>query len=527
MSSLYLRPNVQLEPLVDQWYAWTYLIPPATAARNLTERNFPIMTSFIASPEVHSDAVKNPKMRGGPFVDYDRTRVDEVSALLNTTRTNRSNLVALSAAIAELDALLRNEARGQSLHALYPKIPAALRGFVELVYDRNSNPSFRVIEPLLYRSSYYVPHAQSVMLSLLNGDDRPFVLSTPRLESGQSIHLKESFASSSIDWLVQLKKSPQPRDEIFSRIGVDKDQQSLFQAMLTEEQPPPYKPYAGAGIRWRYFGHACILIEAAGLCILCDPVLSYTYESDVSRYTYDDLPDRIDFVLITHNHQDHILFETLLQIRHKVGTFIVPRSGGGSLQDPSLRLLLEMVGFKNVMELGELDEIRFDAGVIVGIPFLGEHADLDVRSKLGYLVRLQGRSVLLLADSCNIDPMMYQHLSKEIHDCDVLFIGMECDGAPLTWLYGPLLTQKPDRTNDLSRRLSGSNYEQAISIVECFKPAEAYIYAMGQEPWLNYIMSIKYSEQSRPIVESNRFVQECNSRGVRAERLFGEKEILI
>src|SRR5260221_3409367 len=154
MSSLYLRPNVQLEPLVDQWYAWTYLIPPATAARNLTERNFPIMTSFIASPEVHADAVKNPKMQGGPFVDHDRTRVEEIRELLNTTRANRSNLVSLSAAIAELDTLLRNEARGQSLNTLYPQIPAALRGFVELVYDRNSNPSFRVIEPLLYRSSY-------------------------------------------------------------------------------------------------------------------------------------------------------------------------------------------------------------------------------------------------------------------------------------------------------------------------------------------------------------------------------------
>jgi hypothetical protein len=34
-------------------------------------------------------------------------------------------------------------------------------------------------------------------------------------------------------------------------------------------------------------------------------------------------------VLITHNHQDHILFETLLQIRHKVSEIIVPRGGSG------------------------------------------------------------------------------------------------------------------------------------------------------------------------------------------------------
>ena len=68
-----------------------------------------------------------------------------------------------------------------------------------------------------------------------------------------------------------------------------------------------------------------LFVETSDVSILFDPVLSYTYESDISRYTYDDLPEKIDFVVITHNHQDHILFETLLQIRHKVKIFIVPR----------------------------------------------------------------------------------------------------------------------------------------------------------------------------------------------------------
>jgi hypothetical protein len=50
---------------------------------------------------------------------------------------------------------------------------------------------------------------------------------------------------------------------------------------------------------------------------------------------------------------------------------------------------------------------------------------------------------------------------------------------------------------------------------------------MGQEPWLNYIMSIKYTAESRPIVDSNRLIQWCAERGITAERLFGEKEILM
>jgi L-ascorbate metabolism protein UlaG (beta-lactamase superfamily) len=140
------------------------------------------------------------------------------------------------------------------------------------------------------------------------------------------------------------------------------------------------------GVRWRYFGHACILVETAGVSLLFDPVLSYTYENSVSRYTYADLPDKIDYVLITHNHQDHILFETLLQLRRRIGTVVVPRNGSGELQDPSLKLLLRQVGFKNVIELAELETLEFDGGSVVGLPFFGEHADLDVRTKLAYMV---------------------------------------------------------------------------------------------------------------------------------------------
>jgi hypothetical protein len=104
---------------------------------------------------------------------------------------------------------------------------------------------------------------------------------------------------------------------------------------------------------------------------------------------------------------------------------------------------------------------------------------------------------------------------------------MECDGAPLSWLYGPLLFRRLERAMDESRRLSGSNYEQAMQIIDCFGCKEVYVYAMGQEPWLNYLMSIKYTDESRPMIESNRLLQICRDRGMNAERLFGEREILM
>src|SRR5207245_11180705 len=88
-------------------------------------------------------------------------------------------------------------------------------------------------------------------------------------------------------------------------------------------------------------------------------------------------------------------------------------------------------------------------------------------------------------------------------------------------LYGPLLTQRLERPKDQSRRLAGSNYERALGIVDQLHCKEVYVYAMGQEPWLNYVMSVKYTDTSNPIIESNRLIEGCRTRGITAPRLGG------
>ena len=523
----YLKSNVMVEPLVDGWYAWAHLIPPATAARNLTERHLRIMDSYIESPETHESAVKNPALLGGPFMDLGGNRVAEVKQLRDNTVRQRGCLVTLSRAIEQLDAMLREKASGYSLESLYAEVPECLQGYVELVYDLNNNPSFRLIEPLLYKSPFYDVSSQSVMLSEIKGDDRPFVLSTPRLEKGDSVQLQMPFASEQLDALFRMKKQPASFEAIRDTLGLSEEDAERFKSFLTTETPRRYEKYQGEGARWRYFGHACILLETKNVSILMDPVLSYTYESDVSRYTYDDLPEVIDYALITHDHQDHILFETLLQLRHRIRNIVVPRNGGGSLQDPSLKLLLKQCGFRNVIELSEMEEIPFDRGSITAVPFLGEHGDLNVLTKSAYLLRVDNHKLLFAADSCNIAPKLYEHIHRDIGDVDAFFVGMECDGAPVSWIYGPLLTQRLERPKDHSRRLAGSNYERALAIVEQLHCKEVYVYAMGQEPWLNYVMSIKYTDKSNPIIQSDRLIETCRSRGITAERLFGEKEILL
>jgi L-ascorbate metabolism protein UlaG (beta-lactamase superfamily) len=521
----FLKPNVVFEPLIDRWYAWPHLVHPATHAMNIAGRQLKIMGSYIQAPQIHAAAVKNPKMRGGPFMDLGGGRVDEVRALRDETLETQAELLKLAAAIRELDQLLQAEARGYSLDPLYAKVPDALRGCVELVYDLHGQPSFRFFETLLYQR-FYDPSGQSLALWCTNDDERPFVFSTPRLGADDVLHLKIPFARPEIDSLARMRHTPGSVGEIADQLEVAPGRRALFDTFFTDQPSPPVPDYDGARIRMRYFGHACILVETRDVRVLVDPLVSYYgYSHEVPRLTFRDLPQHIDYVLITHNHQDHVLLETLLPLRHRIGKVVVPRSNGGSLQDPNLRVLLNRIGFDDVVELDELQSINDGDLEVTGIPFLGEHGDLDVRSKLCYLLRLAGRSLLFAADSCNVEPRLYQELHRYTDDIDAIFLGMECEGAPVSWIYGPLMTRDFARDRDQSRRLNGSNFERGMALVEAFVAKEVFVYAMGMEPWVEFISSIRYTEQSQPIIASNRLVEECRRRGIVAERLFGEKEL--
>lgn len=524
-AELYLKPNVIAQPLFQSWYAWAYLLPPATAAMNIEGRHLKIMQSYVKAPMIHAAACKDPKMTGGPFMDLNGGRVEEIKELMRTTLEDQGYMIELSKAIKALTKMLKMEAKGYSIEPLYDKIPEILRGYVEIFYDLSDNPGFRFIEPLLYRSKYYNDSFQSIALSLIDSDHRPFVLSTPVLENESNIKLNIPFKSSKLDEFYMMNRNPKTFEEISSLLSIPTEKEELFRSFFTTEKPQPYIKYTGKGARLRYLGHASLLLETKNITIMADPVVSYGYDWEISRFSYNDIPDVIDYVLITHNHQDHVLLESLMKLRHRIRHIIIP-AGGGALQDPSLRLILENLGFNNVIELKELEVLQLDGLKITGIPFLGEHSDLDIRTKLAHLIELDNKKILFAADSCNIEPNMYRLIHELTGDIDVLFLGMECDGAPLTWLYGPLLSDDMPRDKDHSRRLAGSNFKRGIDIVNRFNFNEVYIYAMGMEPWLKYIMAYEFSDTSNPIVASNELLNECRNKGIVAERLFGEKEII-
>lgn len=526
-EKVYLKQNVLVEPLINQWYAWSCLISPATAAMFIANSHLKIMQSFVATPQAHVSALKNPAMRGGPFINYEASRAPEIKQLVERTVKEQAHMLEFAAAVQHLSDTLANEATGLSLEPLYEKIPAALKGYVELIYDLNNSASIRFIEGLLYRSPYHNVSSQSVALSLVEQDERPFALSTPYLPGQGSVHLKMPFASANLDELFKMKTVPQPLDYISELLAVSDTDSACFSQFFTGTPVERPARYSGAGVRIRYFGHACILFETKEVSVLTDPLISYQHGNGIYRYTYNDLPESIDYVLITHNHQDHCMFETLLQLRHKIKHVIVPKNNGGGLADPSLKLVLQSIGFDQVREIDEMESFSIEGGAITGLPFLGEHADLNIHTKLAYHVSLKNKSFMCAADSNNIEPKLYEHLHAAIGDVEVLFLGMECDGGPLSWLYGPLLTKPMARKLDQSRRLNGSDYERGIDLVCRLNPRSVYVYAMGQEPWLTFLTSIQYTEQSRPIVDSNKMVADCRSRDLGAERLYGHKEIYL
>src|SRR5687768_9567420 len=115
---VYLKPNVVIEPLFDNWYAWSHLVSPATAACNIVERHLTIIDSYLEAPEIHAQAVLNPKMRGGPFMDFQGERLEEVRTLRTKTLQNQAKLLELAKAIKELDAMLLAHAKGFGLDEL-------------------------------------------------------------------------------------------------------------------------------------------------------------------------------------------------------------------------------------------------------------------------------------------------------------------------------------------------------------------------------------------------------------------------
>ncbi len=518
----FLRPDAIIEPLVDGFYAWMHTVAPVQAAMNLAYVQIPLLESYLQSPQVHINASGNPALRGGFFVNIGESRAGELRELLAVTKRDRAEMLNFAGAVAEAEELVRNGATGFDLTPLYPKLPPELSGLVEIAYDTGNQPSVRFIEPLVYESSVYTEDRQSVQLSLETGIERPFILSTPRLSSPDVLDLRIPFRHPGLEELFRSRVHGSTLSRLRELLELGDEEAVALSRLLAEKPDLSAGRHIDSGARIRYFNHACLVMQTPEAAIITDPWVSAD-ASAIDRFTYRDLPDHIDLALITHGHQDHIVLETLLALRGRIGAVVVPRSSRGNMADPSLALYLSHLGLP-VAEVDDFSEVEFPGGTVIATPFLGEHADLDIRAKSTYCVRLGGRTIFVGADSSGIDLGLYRYIRGHVGQVDMAFLGMECAGAPLTWLYQGLFTKPVTKKMSDSRTLSGSNAEQAAGIMTELGANEAYVYAMGEESWLGHVMATTYNDDSYQLKQVAEFMAWCADHGVKSDHLLGQHE---
>jgi L-ascorbate metabolism protein UlaG (beta-lactamase superfamily) len=190
----------------------------------------------------------------------------------------------------------------------------------------------------------------------------------------------------------------------------------------------PSPPAAGTvGLAW--LGQAGFLMRSAGLTLLIDPYLSNFL---AQKYRGREFPherlvpapldvadiERLDFVLCTHRHSDHMDPETLAAIaaRHPGCGFIVPAAEvdhARALGLPAERLL--------PVDAGE-SVAPADGLVVTAVPAAHETLEHDAAGRcrfLGYVVRVAGLSIYHSGDTV-VFPELSGILGRSTIDCGLL-----------------------------------------------------------------------------------------------------------
>jgi UDP-MurNAc hydroxylase len=107
-------------------------------------------------------------------------------------------------------------------------------------------------------------------------------------------------------------------------------------------------------MRVTYYGQACVLIEAAGKKILTDPWLTegayfgtwfHTHLLEEAGVTPKTCPKDIDYLFLSHEHQDHVDPQTLRHLSPEIPVLIC------KFVTPKFRHYLRSLGFQKIIEI--------------------------------------------------------------------------------------------------------------------------------------------------------------------------------
>jgi hypothetical protein len=283
---------------------------------------------FIA--EYPRRSQRDPAMFGGPFAALPPSAVDAAKLYIEHTERRRADALAFVGALKDFEHSVQSQT-GFSLDGTRQNMPSILKGRIELAYTLANHPRVRLLEEMFEEDDMGYLDSQELLLHATPDNDRPFFLSTPRLFISDSVRLRTPFSSEATEILARART--EAIDLLQLSTMLDRDANLLSQ-FFAEEPGRKRARYTGDGVRASYFGHACILIETNDISILLDPTAAYDAGVDADHLRLEDLPEKIDIVLISHGHHDHFCTEMLIQLRHRVDKVIIPPSNTG---EPSER----------------------------------------------------------------------------------------------------------------------------------------------------------------------------------------------
>jgi hypothetical protein len=128
----------------------------------------------------------------------------------------------------------------------------------------------------------------------------------------------------------------------------EQEREPTFKLPVNQLNSSFFKSFPASGLRAIWMGHSSVLIEIDGRRILFDPVWSDRLYSFIGPKRFhkppiqiDSLP-KLDAVLISHEHSDHLDKATILAMAKRDTKFFMPLGVGEHLKDwgiPSERII--------------------------------------------------------------------------------------------------------------------------------------------------------------------------------------------
>jgi len=232
-----------------------------------------------------------------------------------------------------------------------------------------------------------------------------------------------------------------------------------------------------------WLGHSSLYMQISGKRILIDPTLVSASPlpfvngafAGTDIYRPDDMPD-IDYLIITHDHWDHLDYKTMLNLKGRTGKVICPLGVGAHL---------EYWGFdlSQIVELDWNDHIRLDEGIqLTALParhFSGRGLNSNHSLWAGYMLQSPLGNIYVSGDT-GYD-MHFLKIKEQFGDIELAI--MENGQYNEDWRYIHFIPE------DLARAVKELQPKRVMTVHNSK-------YALGRHAWYEPLQKIEEASQS-------------------------------